>query len=317
MIRAARITAMNEAAEAVVRDSLAVQATERVLVVADTRTRAIGDALREAAARAGAEAVLALMDPRERHAQEPPDAIAAALLACDVFIAPTTASLSHTTARKAATENGARGATLPGVTEEMLARVMTADLGEVKRRSDAVAELLTDSAEAHVSCPRGTDFTLDLTGRAGHSDDGDLRSAGAFGNLPCGEGYVAPLNGRGRLIVTSLAGIGLGHGDLIVEDGRLVRASGDEGERLLATLRKAGELGTNLAELGVGTNEKATLTGVVLEDEKMLGTVHIAFGASMAIGGTVSVPVHLDSVIVEPTLRIGATTVIEGGRFLL
>jgi aminopeptidase len=308
---------MKEAAEAVVHDSLGVQAGERVLVVADTRTQAIGEAIRTAAAGAGAEAVLALMDPRERHAQEPPDTIAAAFLACDVFIAPTTASLSHTKARKAATENGARGATLPGVTEDLLTRLMTADLREVKRRSDAVAQLLSDATEAHVSCPRGTDFTLDLTGRGGHSDDGDLKSAQAFGNLPCGEGYVAPLNGSGRLIVSSLAGIGLGHGDLTVEDGRLTSATGDEGEQLLATLLKAGELGTNLAELGVGTNEKATLTGIVLEDEKMLGTVHVAFGASMAIGGTVSVPVHLDSVIVEPTLHIGATAVIEGGRFLL
>ena len=176
---------------------------------------------------------------------------------------------------------------------------------------------MTAADQAHVSCPRGTDFTLDLTGRSGRSDDGDLKHDNAFGNLPCGEGYVAPLNGSGRLIVSSLAGIGLGHGDLTVEDGRLTRATGDEGEQLLATLLKAGELGTNLAELGVGTNEKATLTGIVLEDEKMLGTVHVAFGASMAIGGTVSVPVHLDSVIVEPTLHIGSTAVIEGGRFLL
>jgi leucyl aminopeptidase (aminopeptidase T) len=308
---------MREAAEAVVRDSLAVQPGERVLVIADTGTQAIGEALRTAAAEAGAEAVLALMDPRERSGQEPPDAITAALAHCDVFIAPTTASLSHTRARKAATERGARGATLPGVTEDLLTRLMTADLAQIERRSDAVAQLLSDSDEAHVSCPRGTDFTFDLTGRGGIADDGRLAAAGAFGNLPCGEGFIAPLTGHGRLVVASIAGIGLGHGDLRVEDGRLVAASGDEGEKLLETLLAAGELGTNLAELGVGTNEKATLTGNVLEDEKMLGTVHVAFGASMGIGGTVSVPVHLDSVVLEPTLRIGATPVIEAGRFLL
>ena len=57
----------------------------------------------------------------------------------------------------------------------------------------------------------------------------------------------------------------------------------------------AGSEGRNLAELGVGTNERATLTGNILEDEKMLGTVHIAFGASAGIGGTVAVPVHLDA----------------------
>src|SRR4051794_11255294 len=308
---------MREAVEAVVRDSLGVKAGERVLVIADTGTQAIGEALRAAASRAGAEAVLALMDPRERHAQEPPDAIAAAWLACDVFIAPTTAALSHTRARQAATRNGARGATLPGVTEDMLTRVMGAGQAEIKRRSDALAGLFTQAGTARVTCARGTDCTFDLTGRAGTSDDGDLTAPGSFGNLPFGEGYVSPLSGNGRLVVSSLAGIGLGHGDLTVEDGRLTHATGQEGDQLLATLRKAGELGTNLAELAAGTNDRATLTGVVLEDEKMLGTVHIAFGDSANIGGNVSAPGHLDSVIVEPSLHIGDTPVIEGGRFLL
>src|SRR4051812_19127799 len=193
---------MEDAAEAVVHDSLGVRAGERVLVVTDPPTQAIGLALRDAAARAGAEAVLALMDPRERHGQEPPDAIAAALLACDVFIAPTTASLSHTRARRAATENGARGATLPGVTEDMLTRVMGAGQAEIKRRSDALAALSTTADTARVTCPRGTDCTFDLTGRPGKSDDGDLTAPGAFGNLPFGEGFVSPLGGNGRLVVS-------------------------------------------------------------------------------------------------------------------
>ena len=95
------------------------------------------------------------------------------------------------------------------------------------------------------------------------------------------------------------------------------RATEPEGERLLATLRSAGEQGPNLAELGIGTNEKATLTGNILEDEKILGTVHVAFGASAGIGGTVSVPVHLDCLILEPTLDIDGTRVLDAGRFVL
>jgi leucyl aminopeptidase (aminopeptidase T) len=150
-------------------------------------------------------------------------------------------------------------------------------------------------------------------------DDGDLTAARAFGNLPCGEGFVSPRSGEGRFVVASLAGIGLAEGEnvLTVRDGHLAEASGPQAEQLLDTLRAAGEQGTNLAELGIGTNEQATLTGNVLEDEKILGTVHVAFGASAGIGGTVSVPVHLDSVVLEPTLDIGGTRVIEAGRFLL
>jgi leucyl aminopeptidase (aminopeptidase T) len=158
-----------------------------------------------------------------------------------------------------------------------------------------------------------------LSGRTGVADDGDLTAPRAFGNLPCGEGFIAPLSGEGRFVVASLAGIGLADGEnvLTVRDGHLAEASGPQAEILLERLRAAGEQGTNLAELGVGTNEKATLTGNVLEDEKILGTVHVAFGASAGIGGTVSVPIHLDVVITEATLVVGDTPVLEAGRWVL
>ena len=311
---------LGPAVATVVEQCLAITAGEEVVVVVDPGTRAIGEALRDAASARGAEAVLCVMDAREADGNEPPQAVAGALAAADVFIAPTSKSLSHTRARKAATDAGARGATLPGVTQDMLARLMACDFEQVGRRSRAVAELLTRADEAHLTCPRGSDFRLDLSDRTGIPDDGDLTQAQAFGNLPCGEGFVAPLNGEGRIFVRSLAGIGLTQDDpveLVIRNGRLTQAIGPEGARLLATLTQAGDLGPNLAELGVGTNERATLTGNILEDEKMLGTVHVAFGASAGIGGTVSVPIHLDTLVCEPTLDVGGTRVLDAGRFVL
>ncbi len=165
-----------------------------------------------------------------------------------------------------------------------------------------------------MTCPRGTDLRLDLTGRAGIADDGDLTAPGAFGNLPCGEGFTSPLGGSGTMVTASLASIGLGEATLTVEDGMLVASTE---QRLLDALLAAGEQGPNLAELGIGTNEKATLTGNILEDEKILGTVHVAFGASAGIGGTVSVPVHLDCLVADATLTIGDTPVLDNGKFLL
>ena len=78
-----------------------------------------------------------------------------------------------------------------------------------------------------------------------------------------------------------------------------------------------GPKGRNLAELGVGTNDRATLTGNTLEDEKILGTAHLAFGASAGIGGGVTVPVHEDVVVLAPSLWVGATQVLDAGRYLL
>ncbi len=307
------------AVDAVINRCLAIQPGEDVLVVADAGTRTIGEALRDGAATAGADAVLAVMDERATDGTDPPRPIAAAMSACDVFIAPTTRSLSHTPARKRASEAGARGATLPGVTEDMLARVMAADFELMGRRSKAVAELLEHADEAHVMCPRGSDFTVDLTGRPGLADSGELTTPGAFGNLPAGEGFIAPRGGEGTVVASSLAPLGLSRepATLTIEDGRLVAAESGLGPEYLERLRAHGELGCNLAELGIGTNERATLTGNVLEDEKVLGTVHVAFGASAAIGGTVSVPIHLDVVVLDASLQIGGTAVLDSGRFLL
>jgi leucyl aminopeptidase (aminopeptidase T) len=310
---------LTKAVETTLQRCLAVQPGEDVVVVADAAKADIGQALRDEAERMGADATLALTTARPVNGEEPPASVAAAMAACDVFIAPTSWSISHTRARKAATDAGARGATMPTVTRDMLARLMAADFDTLARRSRAVADLLTAADSAHVTCPRGTDLTIDLSGRTAIADDGDLTQPGAFGNLPCGEGFIAPLGGEGTIVASSLAAIGLADPPavLTVEGGALTMAEGPQGAQLLAMLHGAGERGTNLAELGVGTNEQARLTGVILEDEKMLGTVHVAFGASAAIGGTVAVPVHLDVLITDATLTIGDTPVLEAGRILL
>jgi leucyl aminopeptidase (aminopeptidase T) len=310
---------LDTAVDTIIQRCLAVRSGEDVLVVADAGTRRIGEALREGAAKAGADAVLAIMDERATDGTDPPRPIAAAMSACDVFIAPTSRSLSHTPARKRASESGARGATLPGVTEDMLARVMAVDFELMARRSQTVAALLENAADARVSCPLGTNFRLDLTGRSGIADDGDLTASGAFGNLPAGEAFIAPLNGEGTIVASSLAPLGLTDepAALTVRDGRIVAAEGGLGPEYLRLLQVHGELGSNLAELGVGTNDRAQLTGNVLEDEKILGTVHVAFGASAGIGGTVSVPIHLDVVVLDASLQVGGTTVLDGGRYVL
>ena len=311
---------LDRAVQTVVRRCLNIQPDEDVVVVVDEPLQDLGEKLRTAAQQSGADAVLTVMSPRATDGSEPPAPVAEALAACDVFIAPASRSLSHTLARKRASEGGARGATMPHVTADMLARLMSIDFDRLRSRSHAIADLLDKGTEAHVTCPRGTDLRLDLRGRQGIADDGDLTERGAFGNLPCGEGFIAPAGGEGTMYARSIAAIGLTRGHpakLTVENGHLTAATGPEGEQLLGILREHGDAGTNLAELGVGTNDRATLTGNVLEDEKILGSVHVAFGASIAIGGTVSVPIHLDCVVTEASLEIDGTRVLDEGRFVL
>jgi leucyl aminopeptidase (aminopeptidase T) len=308
------------AVRSVVRDCLGVRPNEQVLVVCNPATRVLGDAMRNEAEAVGAEAVLAVMAERASHAGEPPDTIAEAMVAADVLLAPTVQSLSHTAARKRATESGTRTATLPGATEEMLARVMSDDMAELRRRGGRVAELLDRGTEARITCDHGSDLRLGLEGRVAIPDAGELTHEGAFGNLPCGEGFISPATAEGTLIVDgSIAGVGLVSEPvrLTVEGGHLVDATGPAGEKLMELLTEHGPDGTNVAELGIGTNSKAILTGNILEDEKIIGTAHVAFGASAAIGGNVQVPVHLDVVSLRPEVTIDGTPVVLEGRLLV
>jgi aminopeptidase len=313
------VTDLEPAVRTVIERCLAVRPDENVLVVHDPDRADIGRALHEGALAASGDSVLMELPPRPERGTEPPPPVAGAFAGCDVYLAPCLPSLSHTKARKAAEDRGARGATLPGVERDMFARLMGAEFDLMARRSARVAELLTQADEARFTCPKGSDMRFDLPGRTAIADDGDLTARAAFGNLPCGEGFISPVGGSGVFVATSVGHLGLTDErvELHVEDGRLTRATGALGEALAAHLDAYGPDGRHLAELGVGTNDRAQLTGNMLEDEKLLGTVHVAFGASAAIGGTVNVPVHEDSVVLEPTLTIGAETVVEAGRFLL
>jgi leucyl aminopeptidase (aminopeptidase T) len=313
---------LDMAVRKVVRECMGIEPAEEVLVVCNPVTEEIGALMRIEAQGDGADATLAVISERDSAAGEPPDPVAAAMAAADVVLAPTIQSLSHTAARKKASEAGVRIGTLPGVTEDMLARLMNTDLAEMRRRSWSVAEMLNRGVEARITCPNGSDLRLGLEGRMAIADGGELSTRGAFGNLPCGEGFIAPIEGtvNGTLVVDgSIAEIGQVETPvaLTIRDGHLVEATGSDGARLMELLTAHGEDGTNVAELGIGTNEEATLTGNILEDEKILGTAHVAFGASAAIGGTVQVPVHLDCVVLEPTIEIDGERIADGGELLL
>ncbi|HEX2234486.1 MAG TPA: aminopeptidase [Thermoleophilaceae bacterium] len=308
---------LDTAVQVVVRGCLEVSGGERVLLVHDSTTDVIADRLQAAAEAVGAEARPAPIPVGQVNGEEPPPEVAAGMAVADVVIAPTAMSISHTEARRKASAAGTRIATMPGVTEEVLARAMAVDLQTIGRMAKAIAGRLSAASEARITCERGSDLRLSLEGREALVDDGRLGAPGSFGNLPCGEGFIAPLEdrGEGKLVVDGSIG---GYGaldepvELTIEGGRLTAATGDAGSRLLEQLSAAG--GENVAELGVGCNGRARVSGNVLEDEKVLGTVHLAFGASASCGGVVQVPVHLDCVLLRPELALDGEPLVSGGR---
>jgi leucyl aminopeptidase (aminopeptidase T) len=186
-----------------------------------------------------------------------------------------------------------------------------------------VAAAVTGKATARVTTPLGTDITMSIKGRDCHEDTGIVTAAGAFSNLPAGEGYLAPIEGsaEGVMVIDgSCAGVGVVSEPIRIEvaGGFATKIEGGRGaQELLALISKFGQEARNIAELGIGTNHAAMLTGSILEDEKVMGTVHIALGDNISMGGKVSVPSHLDLIIKDPTLTLDGSDLIKNGKLLI
>ncbi|HHX95056.1 MAG TPA: aminopeptidase [Clostridia bacterium] len=313
---------LQQAARVVLEDCMGVKQGETVLIIVDTLKKEIGDVLFEQASKMQAEPLLLEMLPRENHGVEPPEAVARAMKHADVIIIPTSKSLSHTNARREANEKGARIATMPDITVEMMSRTLSGSYADIADRCCRFADMITAAEEAHITTPAGTDLHLKLTGRKGLPDTGLVHSPGEFSNLPAGEAYIAPLEGTasGRLVVDgSMAGIGRLETPIVmtVEKGFVTEITGgSDAVKLNELMDRYGHDARNIAELGIGLNERAQLSGSPLEDEKVLGTVHIGIGDNSTFGGKVSVPSHLDGIMLKPTLTLDGKTVIEGGRLL-
>nr|WP_217365016.1 aminopeptidase [Brevibacillus sp. HD1.4A] len=298
---------------------MALKANESFLVVADEPKRELGEALWEAGKQLGAESVLMVMTEREKSGQEPPVAVAAAMKSADVVVCVTEHSLTHTKARKEAAANGTRLATMPGITADMfLEGAISADYAQVKVLTEKVTELLTAASTVRIE-KAGKSLTFSIAGRNGVPSTGMYVNPGESGNLPSGEAYVAPLEGtaEGQILVDgSIAGIGKIDSPLLltIEKGRITQAEGASAERLLQTL--GDQDGRLLGEFGIGTNDKARITGVVLEDEKVYGTIHVAFGSNNTFGGTIVAGVHIDLVVKDPDVYLDDTCIMKSGKLL-
>lgn len=242
--------------------------------------------------------------------------------AIDVMLAVSGRSLTHTRFRRLLTAGGhVRAATMPGVEPAMFDGVMTADWPLVAARSRTVAGLLSRASRAVIRSGRNRLLELDLAGRPGIADTGLLTEAGAFGNLPGGEAFIAPIEGRAHGVLAVGPRENPEAARILIEGGRLV---GLEGESpWFGRLREALDAhhdAANVAELGVGTNEKAAASDSILEAEKILGTVHVAFGDNAGFGGAVAVPFHQDFVVYGPSLQLHCdgevVDVLRSGEFL-
>jgi len=263
-----------------------------------------------------------------RHGAEPDADTAARMREADVVVAITSYSLSHTNARMGATQAGARLASMPEFEAHMLepGGPMAADYRQIAADCLVFAKLLTAAKEVAVRAPHGTDLRFSVEGRPGHVDNGLYGTKpGDWGNLPAGETYVIPLEGTAQGTLVAPAGwYPFLEEDMVfrLERGEVVELTGggSVGDKFRGLLMldeddPVYKARRNLAELGIGTNPNARKPDNVLEAEKIKGTVHIAIGDNIHMGGVVEADLHDDFVQPQADLYLDGEPVILNGEW--
>lgn len=316
---------IEEACGRALRVNLGLRPGERFLVVTDASKLPIGRAF-EAAARKLTDRVELLEIPvGEVNGAEPPEEAAQRMLQADVLVMPLAQSLSWTRARRAATEQGARIASMARITEDMILRTFGIDYEPIRARVNRLCDLLDAGRHVRIETAAGTALELGIEGRAAHGRSGGIyREPGQWGNLPCGEAFIAPVEGTAEgVYVVDAAQAGVGQVTspirITVEQGRATAIEGEEEAEELAELLASVDSpqAYNIAELGIGCNPGARVSGIILEDEKVLGTCHIALGNNALFGGTIDVPVHVDGVMRDPSLWLDGAPVLRAGQLVL
>lgn len=317
------MTNMEKSAHSVVKECLQIKKNEIVLILCDEPQVEKAELLYRAAS-IRSKNVQMLQIPRH-HLEKGtlPQHVTDYMQKMNVIIAITSLSISHTAGRRAACKKGARCISMPNITDQTFSRLARADYQKISRLSSKLRDILTIGKEAYLTAPNGTDLYLPIQGRQGYADVGVVHDAGKFSNMPAGEASIAPevLKSQGTLVVDSGMGILPQEREpltISIKNGRAVRISGKRSaKRLSRYLTGFGKMSRMVAEFGIGTNRSAKLCGFTLEDEKVLGTAHIALGNNVSFGGDNDVPVHVDGVIYKATVVIDGKMILKNGKWVL
>lgn len=314
---------LDKASTVIIQKSLELKRQESLLIISDEPHLEIADSLFRIAAKRSTHVHLLRVNDDYINKALVCESVARFMQEQAAVIAVTTVSISHLDSRREACRKGVRFITMPGITSETFCRIANTDMERVSRLSRKMKDILSIAKEARITAPNGTDMLLGMASRKGYADVGIVNVPGAFSNLPAGEASLAPEEEHceGELVVDSGMGVVPEDHDplrLTFRDGKVTRISGDKSaERLRRLLAPFGADARRIAEFGIGTNEFARISGYPLEDEKVLGTIHIALGNNISFGGNNSAGVHLDGVVYKASVTIDGRKILDSGRLLL
>ncbi len=211
---------------------------------------------------------------------------------------------------------GARVGHSPDINMGMIEHAMMADFKDIKKKAEILKQKFHGVNTVRVLTAAGTDISFCIKGR-GFSDDLSIKR-GIAGNLPAGEIWCAPVENsmNGKIVCDgSIGDLGQVKEPLImiVKNGKIISLESQDTEmsKEVDRLIHVDDDASLVGEFGIGLNPNAGVTGLMLEDEKAAGTVHIAFGQNTNMsGGQNDSMTHRDFLILAPEIMIDSGEVI-------
>ncbi len=323
-----------ERAKVFVEDWAKVEAGERVLVLADDQTdRDVARAVLDAARATGADVTFVEMAKPGSAWAEPSEVVLGAMKQAQKCLS--LALVYHdrrtTIARR---EHGmAMFFLLPPVPGTLFGPASHYPIELCAEIGRQCALRLRAAREIRITSRRGTDVRALLDPRNCTADPGGWLDAWdpgrVIGRTP-GEGsntfppgvvlaYPDPGSVEGVAVLEHQVGVGPVRTHLAVryENGRGVAAQGEGAEKLAAIVDGV-EYATDVAELAWGTNPHQTLTLETernpIDAERHAGTVHIGMGPSPIFGSRTTSRLHLDSLIVKPSIFLDGEAIMVDGH---
>jgi leucyl aminopeptidase (aminopeptidase T) len=323
---------MAKSAITVIDTCMDLRRGENILIVCDSTTTEVGQALHNAASLRSDRVLLIVMPKGRHHGDEPPSPVANLMRQQQVVIAPTRYSLTHTKAVRQAIKDGARVATMPGMTVEMFTEGgMSADFNIIKKNIGEMNAVLRRKRIVNVKSESGTNVTFEVGWREWKLDDnGICNRPRMLTNLPAGKVFTLPREGsmNGTVVIDGSWDSALVDEPVVlqIENGLVVDVKGGTaaaqirqtfGEAARRLKSKDQENVWTMAEFGFGMNPNARLIGSVLEDEKRLGTAYFSIGDNTTLGGTAAVGIQISGVLASPSIWLDETPLLENGKFVV
>jgi leucyl aminopeptidase (aminopeptidase T) len=320
---------------------------QRVLVLTDTaHDPRVWQVVQSTLCELGADVTVALFERRPADYYDPPSAVVEAMMKSDVNVLLASTGMLHCPANFDAMAAGIPAICMDGgMSLEMFqSGAVTDDMKQIAVRKHFVSKNVfgDDPKACRVTSDYGTDFTYSVDGRItcpplpGNDFDpyriiNFAKDENRPGNnlfyylFPTGEFNVAPVEGsaNGKLVIDlTMHHIGrlLTPIELTVTDGRVVSIDGGPEARILRDYLTAyGDDNAYMcpAEASVGVNAKAVVRGIQREDKNIYGTLHFGLGTNIDVGGSIKSNIHMDGVILHPTLYVDGVKKIDRGNFLV